>query len=546
MPNRKISTLPDVAVLGDLVGTQVSILDDLVASKTKQVTLALLRRALFAGGTGYTGTDPLTAGNATLARLIPSGASLPFGSDAAAGTNTAATSVTFDAPLSRGNATPAALIYRVGVQGASGSTLQTATEAFRVQEIANRGSREVTLWNQNGTVMGRIPSGADPNLFVSDDGGRFNVRFRVYRAASAPSIASLRFNGTYAVPTQVLNGNDVLNVQAAGWTDAGAPLVVAAITATMRENLTATTAGAQWTVAAADVGGAAAKNLMTFRGGGATFAEILSVQATLRLIPGSTAIAFRDSTNAADTFTVNAAGTTITAPLATTFTVGTDPGGSALFRVGGTARLSGGLRVGGGVAMGQDPLPNDVGFWIDSAYLLSASTSYGMLFQPTIQSTVSTYRLFEGRVRTAAASFTVSAAHGFFVRTPVLGSGSAITSTFGIEIEAQTVATTNQWGLRIGNVSGASTVNRAIETGTGEVRFGDVVNINTAAGLQVQSNKVIGARKTGWGVPTGTLTRTTFDSGTVTLPQLAERVAALINDLHSSGASSPTHALLTT
>lgn len=35
----------------------------------------------------------------------------------------------------------------------------------------------------------------------------------------------------------------------------------------------------------------------------------------------------------------------------------------------------------------------------------------------------------------------------------------------------------------------------------------------------------------GWGTPSGTLTRTTFDSGTVTLPQLAERVAALITDL---------------
>jgi len=37
--------------------------------------------------------------------------------------------------------------------------------------------------------------------------------------------------------------------------------------------------------------------------------------------------------------------------------------------------------------------------------------------------------------------------------------------------------------------------------------------------------------QSGWGTPTGSLTRTTFNSGTVTLPQLAERVAALITDL---------------
>lgn len=35
----------------------------------------------------------------------------------------------------------------------------------------------------------------------------------------------------------------------------------------------------------------------------------------------------------------------------------------------------------------------------------------------------------------------------------------------------------------------------------------------------------------GWGTPSGTLTRTTFDTSTVTLPELAERVAALLSDL---------------
>lgn len=38
-------------------------------------------------------------------------------------------------------------------------------------------------------------------------------------------------------------------------------------------------------------------------------------------------------------------------------------------------------------------------------------------------------------------------------------------------------------------------------------------------------------QQTGWGTPTGVLTRTAFDASTVTLPQLGERVAALITDL---------------
>lgn len=48
------------------------------------------------------------------------------------------------------------------------------------------------------------------------------------------------------------------------------------------------------------------------------------------------------------------------------------------------------------------------------------------------------------------------------------------------------------------------------------------------------STFVVKSRRTGWALATGTKTRTTFDSGTVTLAQLAERVAALIDDLHAT------------
>lgn len=44
---------------------------------------------------------------------------------------------------------------------------------------------------------------------------------------------------------------------------------------------------------------------------------------------------------------------------------------------------------------------------------------------------------------------------------------------------------------------------------------------------------------TGWDAATGTATRTTFATGSVTLPQLAERVKALIDDLTTKGAIGP-------
>lgn len=59
-------------------------------------------------------------------------------------------------------------------------------------------------------------------------------------------------------------------------------------------------------------------------------------------------------------------------------------------------------------------------------------------------------------------------------------------------------------------------------------------NFNALTAYQVNNVKVVGTRKTGWATATGTATRTTFDTTTVTTAQLAERVKALIDDLHAT------------
>lgn len=55
------------------------------------------------------------------------------------------------------------------------------------------------------------------------------------------------------------------------------------------------------------------------------------------------------------------------------------------------------------------------------------------------------------------------------------------------------------------------------------------------AGPDGSESKVVGTRQTGWAAATGTSTRTTFATGSVTTAQLAERVKALIDDLISHG-----------
>jgi hypothetical protein len=57
----------------------------------------------------------------------------------------------------------------------------------------------------------------------------------------------------------------------------------------------------------------------------------------------------------------------------------------------------------------------------------------------------------------------------------------------------------------------------------------------TAPTYTVASSQVVGARITGWDAATGTATRTAFDTSTVTLPELAERLKALIDDLRTHG-----------
>jgi hypothetical protein len=72
-------------------------------------------------------------------------------------------------------------------------------------------------------------------------------------------------------------------------------------------------------------------------------------------------------------------------------------------------------------------------------------------------------------------------------------------------------------------------------------RFADAANTilakitDTGAYQGTGGVQIIGARQAGWGAPTGTATRTTFATSTVTLEQLAQRVKAIVDDLTTHG-----------
>lgn len=67
----------------------------------------------------------------------------------------------------------------------------------------------------------------------------------------------------------------------------------------------------------------------------------------------------------------------------------------------------------------------------------------------------------------------------------------------------------------------------------GSLTMGGETSLPSASGI------LAGSTTPGWGAPTGTATRTTFNTATVTLEQLAQRLAALIADMTAHGFIGP-------
>lgn len=68
-------------------------------------------------------------------------------------------------------------------------------------------------------------------------------------------------------------------------------------------------------------------------------------------------------------------------------------------------------------------------------------------------------------------------------------------------------------------------------------------SVDIGGSYYVADVQVVGPRKTGWGLPTGTLTRTALNTGTATTAQVAQALGALITDLY--GGTGP-HGLIGT
>lgn len=108
---------------------------------------------------------------------------------------------------------------------------------------------------------------------------------------------------------------------------------------------------------------------------------------------------------------------------------------------------------------------------------------------------------------------------------PIQGTGMTLTNSYAFWVQGG--------GSRFdGRTFFSNTTAATVIADSFQMYSADIVAGNAAPNFLTENGDVIKIYSVGgWGTPTGTLTRTTFDPATVTLSQLAERVAALLTDL---------------
>lgn len=148
------------------------------------------------------------------------------------------------------------------------------------------------------------------------------------------------------------------------------------------------------------------------------------------------------------------------------------------------------------------------------------------------------------RIGTTSAYNSGPALEGFLTATPTtkvfsIGYDAAMESTQikhkGLGVINIFDSQTDIWGPVIALRAGS-----AVDIQGGDLKMNGTVRISylgvgDLTGLKINTVSVVGTRKTGWDAATGTATRTTFETASVTTAQLAERVKGLIDDLISHG-----------
>lgn len=147
----------------------------------------------------------------------------------------------------------------------------------------------------------------------------------------------------------------------------------------------------------------------------------------------------------------------------------TDSVASDLLVLGGTDGLThtGNYQINGLVALGAAIQPN-INLYL-SATLTSGASQYGMISNPVSTSAATTLLVGVNAAPIQAGSITTTQVASFQAGSPIKGSGSTITSAYGILIDPITSGNTNNYGLYVGGGSGGSGTNAGIYVSSGGI-----------------------------------------------------------------------------
>ena len=99
----------------------------------------------------------------------------------------------------------------------------------------------------------------------------------------------------------------------------------------------------------------------------------------------------------------------------------------------------------------------------------------------------------------------------------------------GFYVSSTITGGTNLLGVSSSAVTPAS--GSSVDLGSGGNKFATMYGTT----LNLGGNQVVSSRRTGWSLPSGTVSRSTFVTGTATVTEVAQRLAALLNDLSTHG-----------
>ncbi len=192
MPSNDKISLMTAATAGNLAGSTTGVeVSSLMTTVpvTYSATLALLRTTMFAGGTGYTATDPITAGAASFTTLEASGA-VNFGANTL--TAGAASFTTLAASSTLAVTGTSTLTGAVGLGGAG-----SATTGLQISSAAMTGANQIGMSSRATFQSAATVSGFSIYAYFQTAAAAFTMANGYSFFADTPSLGNTAVTTIY-------------------------------------------------------------------------------------------------------------------------------------------------------------------------------------------------------------------------------------------------------------------------------------------------------------------------------------------------------------